>query len=482
MSTPLVSSPDVGAGGPTAEAFVAGFDGVRRELDIIEEFSAEALDQAARPKLRTDRPGAELDRRDIHLVTIDPPSSMDLDQAFHAERTPSGYRVHYAIADPGAFIVPGSALDVATRARGVTMYAPDRNTPLHPRVLSEGSASLLAGQDRPSVLWTIELDGEGHPTATHLERAVVRSREKLSYAEAQRRIDADQGASIDALRLLREIGELRETLERDRGGVSLNLPSQEVVAAGAGYQLRYDKGLHVEDWNAQISLLTGMAAADRMLDAGVGLLRTLPEPSADSLRQIRRHGLALGVQWPSDVSYQDRVRVLDPAVPEHAALLAFAVRALRGAGYLAFEGPTDESTVHWAIAADYAHVTAPLRRIGDRFANEILLAICAEETPPAWAVEGAAEMPEVLGAARRKERALDRAIVDFAEALVLESRIGEVFDAVVTTERRDGQVTIQLREPAVAALLDAEVEPGEEIRVRVAEADPVRRRVRFELP
>ncbi len=466
---------------PVTSAFHTGFDDLRRELDIEDEFSPEALAEAATPHPESERAGTRrVDARDLDLVTIDPPHSLDLDQAYGAQRRGEGYEVSYAIADPAAFIAPGGALDQATRRRGVTMYAPDHNTPLHPRVLSEDSASLLAGRDRPAVLWTITLDAEGRQMAARLERATVRSREKLSYREAQRRID--DASAAESLVLLAEIGHLRDQLEQERGGVSLRLPSQEVVATDDGYALRYDQSLPVEDWNAHISLLAGMAAADLMLDAGVGLLRTLPPPPDDTLRQVRRHGLALGIDWPHDQSYQERVRTLEHEVPEHAALLAFAVRALRGAGYMALErgSAPPGDTIHWAIGADYAHVTAPLRRVGDRFANECLLAICADQDVPAWAVEGAEEMPEVLGRARRRERALDRGVVDLAEALLLAPRLGEVFSAVVTTERRDGQVAIQIREPAVAATCLSEASPGEVIDVRLTAADPDARRVVFE--
>ncbi|MDG2111233.1 MAG: RNB domain-containing ribonuclease, partial [Actinomycetota bacterium] len=299
LRVPQLPSPDDLS--PTRrEIFHRGFDDVRRELDIIEDFSADALAEATAAEWQSARAGRTPgDHRHLPFVTIDPPESLDLDQAYTAARRRDGYVVHYAIADPAAFVRPGGALDLATRERGVTMYAPDHNTPLHPRSLSEGAASLLPGQDRPAVLWTIELDGEGRRTSARLERTTIRSREKLSYGTAQDRIDT--GSADEALLLLREIGELRVALERERGGVSLSLPSQEVVDTDHGYDLRYDESLPVEDWNAQISLLTGMAAGDLMLDAGVGLLRTLPPPPTDTLTQIRRHGLALGVDWPRDV-------------------------------------------------------------------------------------------------------------------------------------------------------------------------------------
>src|SRR5688500_17134467 len=127
-------------------------DGLRAELEVPGEFSPEALaeaDAAARaPRL------PELDRTDLPMLTIDPPGSLDLDQALHIARAGTGFRVSYAIADVAAFVTPGGALDAAVFARGVTLYAPDERVPLHPPVLAEDAASLLPDVVRPALLWT----------------------------------------------------------------------------------------------------------------------------------------------------------------------------------------------------------------------------------------------------------------------------------------------------------------------------------------
>src|SRR5690625_7667436 len=79
--------------------------------------------------------------------------------------------VHYAIADPASFVTPGGALDAALADRGVTFYGPDSSITLHPKMLSEGAASLLAGQSRPACLWTIRLDGDGQSVEAGVRRA-----------------------------------------------------------------------------------------------------------------------------------------------------------------------------------------------------------------------------------------------------------------------------------------------------------------------
>jgi exoribonuclease R len=111
-----------------------------------------------------------------------------------------------------------------------------------------------------------------------------------------------------------------------------------------------------------------------------------------------------------------------------------------------------------------------LRRVGDRFANEALLSITAGAPLPGWVDEALPQLPKLLNRARRRESNLDRAIVDFAEALILKPLIGQMFTATVTGQRRNGD-----------AIIPAEAEPGTKIRVRLVDANPTKRSIRFEI-
>ncbi|HTI34585.1 MAG TPA: hypothetical protein VL422_12970, partial [Miltoncostaea sp.] len=231
----------------------------------------------------------------------------------------------------------------------------------------------------------------------------------------------------------------------------------------------------------QVSLLTGIAAARIMIDGGVGLFRTLDPAEPRDVEALRRSALALGVDWPEGARYPDVVRALDPRRPGHAAFAVRASRLFRGAGYAAWRRADGPPPVHAAIAAPYAHVTAPLRRLCDRVANEVVLALAAGAEPPAWALEALDAMPERMAETTRRERDAERAAVDFVEAVLLAPRIGAVFDGVVT-DVREGHATVQIADPAVVAPLDGDgAAPGTRVRARLAAADPEGRRVRFAL-
>ena len=457
------------------KTFEKAFEGIRAELDVPSHFPDDVLAEAnlAHPAA-TER----LDARHHRFVAVDPPGATDLDQAFMAERLGDGYRVLYAIADVGAFLTPGGLTDLEARKRGATLYSPDTRTPLHPPVISEDRASLLAGTEKPALLWTIDLAADGTAENWRLERATVKVDEAITYTEAQRRIDE---GTDERMTLLSEIGKLRQAKEAERGGVSLNLPAQEVVEQDQSYGLEFDTSLPVEGWNAQISLLTGIVAGRTMMDAKVGLLRTLPPPFEKDLNRLRNTAKFLKLDWPGEVNYPDFVRALTPNEARCNAFLLQAARTFRGAGYVGFDGSTPKYPEHGAIASVYSHVTAPIRRLVDRFGNEILLSLYADERPPAWALEALDELPSLMGQAKQRESALERAMVDMAETLVLEHSVGETFDAFVVSidEKRD-RATIQIAEPAIVTRMPiGNFKLAEEVTLRLDGVEVAKRRLKF---
>ena len=533
---------------PPAEV-VRALDELRARYEVPTAFPPEALAEAeaAATSWAQDGPARLLaegarDARDLDLVTIDPPGSMDLDQAVLLERlsaqTETGsaadrttdtaatghvsglsatYRIHYAIASLATFVTPGGALDDELSRRGETIYAPDAATPLHPEVLSHGAASLLEDVDRPACLWTIDLDARGEVVSARVERALVRSRARLTYGQVQAAIDGEgtlpSSAPTDLPGLLAEIGRLRLEREVVRGGISMTTPEQVVEvteAAGSaedsksaeapgpsGYRLAYRVPVPAQQYNAQISLLTGMCAARIMVERGVGILRTLPPARSEDYARLRRVAAALGIDWPAAQPYSEFVRGLDHAVPAHAAFMDQAMSLFRGSGYLAFgaggvgvpaddEASDTEEAVHSAIAARYAHVTAPLRRLVDRYGEEVCIAACAQAPVPEWVLQALPDLPDVMEQTGKRARAIGRGALTVLEALVLRGHEDEVFDGVITSER-EGRGELVLTEPAVVTEVRRgsgqsgdRLPIGERVRVRLLSADPAAG-IRFQL-
>ncbi|TDB77031.1 RNB domain-containing ribonuclease [Micromonospora sp. KC723] len=462
------------------------FGALRRELGLPDGFPAaaqrEADEAAAAP------PPDRVDRTDVPFVTVDPATSRDLDQAMHLSRRPGGgFRVRYAIADVAAHVRPGGPLEAETWRRGQTVYLPDGNVPLHPHTLSEGAASLLPDVDRAAVVWTLDLDADGDTVAVALERARVRSRAKLDYVGVQ--AAAETGTLPEPIALLPEIGALLTARGLRRGAVNLPLPEQDVEPDGDGWRLVLRPPVPMEDHNAQISLLTGMAAADIMLAGGIGLLRTMPPPKPEAVARLRAAATALGVPWLNGTSIGELLAGLDTTRSRAAAFVDQAAELMRGAAYTAFDGEPPEQPEHGGVAAAYAHVTAPLRRLADRYATEVCLALHEGRPVPDWARAALPRLPEVMAATDRTAGAATRGAIELAEAVLLAHRVGETFAAAVLDvdappngQSRPGRQpggTVALDDPPVRARCVGHLPLGERIQVRLVTADPARRTVIF---
>ena len=335
-----------------------------------------------------------------------------------------------------------------------------------------------------------------------MRRAQVRSRAKLNYKGVQAELDA--GTAAPVLQLLKEVGIKRVELERLRGGASLNMPEQEIQQLpDGGYRIVAAPPLPVEDWNAQISLMTGMAAAALMLQGKVGILRTMPAPDEASLRHFHRQTHALGKPWDGEMRYGEYLRTLDPTDPRQLAIVHSAGMLFRGAGYTPFDGtvPQRRRPVRHRRRLRPFHGTAaaagrPLRA-GDlrgpeqRHRGSCLgpggaavppchhghLGPVGRETGAAVAGHrggGAARQPRRPGIRRRRH---------------LRPQAGQ--GRTNGTSNGNGGKTngngngpsgiVQIAEPAVTARCPGELEPGTKVRVRVVSSDIATREIQLEL-
>ncbi|GAA4754143.1 RNB domain-containing ribonuclease [Gordonia alkaliphila] len=467
------------------------FGKLRAELGLVVDFPADVEAAAAAAVDR--HADGRTDHRDLELVTVDPPGSMDLDQAVRVVADGDGFLVHYAIADVAALVEPGGVLDAESRRRGETIYFPDGNVPLHPRVLSEGAGSLLPDVDRPAVLWTVRVAADGDVVDVTCERATVRSRARLDYAGVT--ADAAAGTLHPALAALPAFASAREAWSLARGAVMLDLPDQEVrenhdPRHARAWTLQLAPRTPADGWNAQVSLLVGLCAGTIMRAAGVGFFRTLPAAEREAVDELRSVAASLGAHWPRGDTPGQFLASLAPDEPSTLALMSAGARLMRGAGYRAIgtgladvgaaDAVTDAELVHAGVGGLYAHVTAPLRRLGDRFATEICLSVTAGRPVPDWVVAALPGLGKVMSGADAVASTAARNSVNLAEAVVLADQIGARFDATVMRDaagRRPAEIFIAV--PAVIAPCTPAPAAGQRCVVTVTEADPETATVAF---
>ncbi|MDQ3156582.1 MAG: RNB domain-containing ribonuclease [Actinomycetota bacterium] len=460
------------------------FGAIRAEFDLppyadTDDFPDEA--EAEAKEIAALEPADVEDATHIPFVTIDPPGAQDLDQAMFLERVGAGFRVHYAIADLGSAIQPGGAVDTEARKRGQTIYLPDARVPLHPPLLSEDALSLLPDQVRRAAVWTIDVGADGTPSNVTVRRALVRSIAQFDYDGVQATFDA--GNPHTSVEPLADLGGLRLKLRVSLGAIELGMPERQIVAEGDEWRIRMRTRTQVDAWNAEISLLTGMCAAELMLEAGIGVLRTLPPPEVGAIDKFRRTTEALGVPWWDGATAGEILTSLDPELPVSQVAMSDATRLLRGVGYEAFDGSAPRLTDHAGIGGPYSHVTAPLRRLADRFGTEVCLALCAGTPVPDWVREALPQVPAIMSESDQFAAKVDRACLDQVETWMLDGKVGEVFDAFVlrVSDDRQGGEIVLTDPPVIATCAGANLPEGERVSATLIEVDADARSVSFAL-
>ena len=449
------------------QALTAGLRQLRAEFAVRADFPPEVLAAAEAAAKRP--PSEHVDRTDRPFVTLDPATSTDLDQAFAIEPAGSDLLLHYAIADVAWFVADGDPLDREAWLRGETLYLPDGKASLYPPAIGEGAASLLPDGPRPAVVFTVRVARDGGVVLDGAERALIRSRAKLAY-DSVRAEDLPAGFA----ELYRRI----TAAENARGAARVDPPEQEVErTADGGYTLAFAPRLASEDQNAAMSLASNLAVAAALQAHGTGLFRVMPAPDARAVERLRHSAQALGLDWPADQPLEAFTRALDGTDPKQAAFALALRRAGQGASYVPYH--VGVTPWHAAMAATYCHATAPLRRLADRYVVQAALAVANGRAVPDAVTQAFERLPAVMARADALAGRLTRGIVDLAEAAMLAGQVGQSFAAVVI-DTDDHGARIQLRDNAVVAHVASKgLMPGQDVQVRLAAADSVKRQVTF---
>ncbi|MBU3993663.1 MAG: RNB domain-containing ribonuclease [Alphaproteobacteria bacterium] len=445
-----------------------GLAAIRAQFQVPETFSP-AVQAAAETAVRR-VPDEHGDRTALPFVTLDPASSTDLDQAFALERAGGDLILRYAIADVAWFVRDADPIDAEAWRRGTTCYLPDGKAGLHPALLADQAASLLPGGPRPAVILTVRIGPDGDSRLEGAERAIIRNRAKLAY-ETVRDDELPDGFAELARRI--------EAAADHRGAARVDPPQQEVEQDGSGhFHLAFRPRLAAEERNAALSLASNIAVARALYEAGTGLFRVMAPPDARAQLRLRGTARAFELDWPAAMTLEQFERTLSGTRPRDAAFMLAIRRAGQGASYVPFRA--GERPWHAALAATYAHATAPLRRLADRYVLRAVLAVANGRPVPEEVTAAFDRLPEVMARADGRDGQVDRAVIDLAETALLAGQEGTRFAAVVTDLSGNG-ARIQLCDlPVVARVAADGVQPGDALNVRLVAANPERRTLQFE--
>jgi ribonuclease R len=328
------------------------------------------------------------------FVTIDGPTSRDLDQALLVEQDSEGFVVHYAIADAAYFVRPGTALFREALRRGASYYVPGSVVPMLPRALSEGLVSLNPDGPRRAIVFTSRLAADGRCISTTITRARIHSQAKLSFPEVQLFLDQQGSEHLDgrpftaSLRLLAAVGrlrmrdqDLRQVIRYRRVEVEIELDDGldvlMAVVASRG---------EVERFNEQLSLLCN-SEGGRLLSStdsatiAQGIYRAHPAPPASRLAELEAliEGLAtihgLDDSWRWRRGGERGLSEYLAALPEGGPWARVAAAIQRQAVMTNLRSSyTEQPASHHGVGArPYARFSAPMREIVGVFVHKELM-------------------------------------------------------------------------------------------------------------
>jgi VacB/RNase II family 3'-5' exoribonuclease len=456
--------------------------GLLPEFTPAEMAEAQKLDPGIGPLEPTTR-----DLRALLWASIDNDDSRDLDQLTVAEALPSGEtRILVAIADVDAKVKQGSALDHHAAANTTSVYTDARIFPMLPERLSTDLTSLNEGEERLALVIEMVVDGAGLLQADkgQLSRAVVVNRAKLAYngvaawlqgqAEAPAKVAAVAGLA-DNLRLQDRVAQALRAQRHQHGALDLETLEPRAVFDGDSVS-----DLRLEQQNRAKQLIE-----DFMVAANVTTARFLEQRRFPSVRRVLRSP----ERWQRIAELAQTYGTTLPAEPDARALEAFlterrradpqrfpdvslAVVKLLGRGEYAVENPGGTSE-HFGLAVrDYTHSTAPNRRFPDLLTQRLVKAALADRPPP-YAAGDLAALAARCTAAEDAAAKVERTVRKSAAALLLRSRIGETFDALVTGASAKGTWVRLLRPPVEGRIvrgLDG-LDVGDRVTVKLEHTD-----------
>jgi exoribonuclease-2 len=458
-----------------------------KERGLWPEFSRDVLAEVDR--LREPDPAdspsvADLSR--LPWISIDNDDSRDLDQLSVAEAIPKGaVRVRVAVADVAALVREGSALDAHARHNTTSVYTAARIFPMLPERLSTDLTSLNEDEDRPAIVVEMVVEADGSLSASGVSVAAVRNHAKLAYDSVARALEesgpmpgraGDSPEIAEQLRLQDGAAQKLRALRYERGALELEaIEPRPLFEDDAVVDLRLEKKNRarelIEDFMIAANGVTARFLEEKGFDALRRVVRS-PERWQRIVEVAAEHGETLPAEPDSRAleRFLARRRKADPLrFPD----LSLVVIKLMGSGEYVVERPGQAPAGHFGLAVrDYAHSTAPNRRYPDLVTSRLLKAALAGRKPP----YGAAELEPLARHCTEMEDAaqkIERQVRKSAAALLLERRIGQHFDAVVTGVSEKGTWVRIFEPPAEGKLVQGweGLRVGDRARVKLISTD-----------
>ena len=437
-----------------------------RKFHLPAEFPKDVLDQAERvpDKINPWHLEGREDLRKEFIVTIDPDDARDFDDAIEVEKTKNGWQLGVHIADVGAYVAPGSALDREARRRGNSVYLPDRVIPMLPERLSNGVCSINPGVDRLTRSVFIHFDKNGVAKSARFGRSVIRSAHRLTYKQAYTILSAPPCDQLgERLHRAWELASLLRRKRFEHGALDLDFPEVKVWVDKGGHPVKLERVENDESHQLieEFMLAANEAVARELKKRAIPTIYRVHEnPDPEKLAEYREFVLSFNYRV-GDLTHRaelQRLLTIIRGKPEEQALKVALLKSLKRARYSA------QPQGHYGLAkANYLHFTSPIRRYADLVAHRAL----GREGPPGRPARSArasyhpdvAEIASIAEHISITERSAADAEIDAAQMKKLEffqrqldQRNPQIFRAAIVDVRNYG-LMVELPDALITGLV-----------------------------
>lgn len=493
-----------------------------KQYELPYKFPEEVVNEAKAFGTKIDESDMQ-NRKDLRndiIFTIDGEDAKDLDDAIHVEKLPNGnYKLDVHIADVSHYVREKTELDKEAYLRGTSIYMLGRVIPMLPRELSNGICSLNAGEDRYTLSCSMEITPNAKIVDSDIYKAVIRVTERMSYTDVQKILDKSDDEVlkryekyIKDFELMAELATILKEKRKENGYLNLEIPESKIILDENGFAIDVKKyeTYFANEIIEQFMLIANETVAEKFywLQAPF-IYRNHEAPDLDKIKDLNKilfnFGYKIKISKEDIVYPNEFAKILEnvKGKDEEKVVSNIILRTLRVAKYEA------ENKGHFGIASKYyCHFTSPIRRYPDLFIHRIISKYLESNymVNEFWIKKyekRAEKRAENCSERERTATKVEREAEDIKKAEFMENKIGEKYEGIVSSVTNFG-IYVELentvegliryetlgdeyfiyneeRREAIGELSHKVYKIGDKVKIRVADANKLLRKIDFEI-